>query len=105
MQQQLLSGLRTFLKVYSTISLAKLASYMEVDEPTLRTILTTYKHKTHAVDSDGKITSTADVDFYIDDDLIHVVQSKPAKRYGDYFLRQIVKLEGVINEMDAIKLE
>jgi len=27
----------------------------------------TYKHKTHAVDSDGKITSNADVDFYIDD--------------------------------------
>ena len=35
-QQQLLSGVRTFLKVYSTISLTKLASYMEVDEPTLR---------------------------------------------------------------------
>lgn len=27
----------------------------------------TYKHKTHAVDSDGRITSNADVDFYIDD--------------------------------------
>jgi len=35
-QQQLLSGVRTFLKVYSSISLAKLANYMEVDEPTLR---------------------------------------------------------------------
>lgn len=96
-QQQLLSGVRTFLKVYSTISLGKLANYMEVDEPTLRstfifsssgffvfvsivclscctscflcyrTILLTYKHKTHAVDSDGKIISNADVDFYIDD--------------------------------------
>ncbi|RZC06417.1 Eukaryotic translation initiation factor 3 subunit L isoform C [Glycine soja] len=104
-QQQLLSGVRTFLKVYSTISLTKLASYMEVDEPTLRTILMTYKHKTHAVDSDGKITSNADLDFYINDDTIHVMESKPAKRYGDYFLRQIVKLEGVINEMDGIKLE
>ncbi|CAF1921023.1 unnamed protein product, partial [Brassica napus] len=35
-QQQLLSGVRTFLKVYSSISLGKLANYMEVDEPTLR---------------------------------------------------------------------
>lgn len=35
-QQQLLSGVRTFLKVYSTISLGKLATYMEVDDPTLR---------------------------------------------------------------------
>ncbi|KAI5354659.1 hypothetical protein L3X38_007554 [Prunus dulcis] len=104
-QQQLLSGIRTFLKVYSSISLAKLASYMEVDESKLRTILLTYKHKTHAVDTDGKIISNADVDFYIDDDLIYVVESKPAKRYGDYFLRQIVKLEGVINDMDRVKLD
>lgn len=104
-QQQLLSGVRTFLKVYSTISLGKLATYMEVDEPTLRTILMTYKHKTHAVDSGGKITSNADVNFYIDDDMICVVESKPAKRYGDYFLRQIVKLEGVMSDVDRIKLE
>lgn len=27
----------------------------------------TYKHKTHAVDPEGKIISNADVDFYIDD--------------------------------------
>ncbi|KAM1089123.1 hypothetical protein TB1_016170 [Malus domestica] len=104
-QQQLLSGVRTFLKVYSSISVGKLASYMEVDESKLRTILLTYKHKTHAVDTEGKVISNADVDFYIDDDLISVVKSKPAKRYGDYFLRQIVKLEGVINDMDRVKLD
>lgn len=39
-QQQLLSGVRTFLKVYSTISVGKLATYMEVDEPTLRSEIT-----------------------------------------------------------------
>ncbi|CAN1238941.1 Eukaryotic translation initiation factor 3 subunit L [Linum grandiflorum] len=104
-QQQLLSGVRTFLKVYSTISLGKLANYLEVDEPTLRTILMAYKHKTHAVDSDGKIISNADVDFYIDDDMLRVVDSKPVKRYGDFFLRQIVKLEGVMNDLDRIKLD
>lgn len=27
----------------------------------------TYKHKTHAVDTEGKVISNADVDFYIDD--------------------------------------
>ncbi|KAB2629657.1 eukaryotic translation initiation factor 3 subunit L-like [Pyrus ussuriensis x Pyrus communis] len=104
-QQQLLSGVRTFLKVYSSISVGKLASYMEVDEAKLRTILLTYKHKTHSVDTEGKVISNADVDFYIDDDLISVVESKPAKRYGDYFLRQVVKLEGVINDMDRVKLD
>ncbi|KAJ0548774.1 putative proteasome component (PCI) domain, translation initiation factor 3 complex subunit L [Helianthus annuus] len=104
-QQQQLSVVRTFLKVYSTISLEKLASYMEVDVSTLRTILMTYKHKTHSVVADGKTISNADIDFYIDDDLIHVVESKTPKQYGDYFLRQIVKLEAVIGDMDRVKLE
>ncbi|GAB2275700.1 hypothetical protein Dimus_010454 [Dionaea muscipula] len=104
-QQQLLAGVRTFLKVYSSISLGKLATYMEVDEATLRTILMTYKHKTHAVDVSGKIISNANVDFYIEDDIVRVVESKPSKRYGDYFLRQIVKLEGAINDLGRIKLD
>ncbi|KAL9226819.1 hypothetical protein vseg_002588 [Gypsophila vaccaria] len=104
-QQQLLASVRTFLKVYSTISLGKLATHMEVDEATLRTILMTYKHKTHTVGAEGKIISNADIDFYLDDDMIHVVESKPSKRYGDYFLRQIAKLEGVMTEVDRIKLE
>ncbi|KAI7755431.1 hypothetical protein M8C21_027738 [Ambrosia artemisiifolia] len=104
-QQQQLSAVRTFLKVYSTISLEKLASYMEVDVATLRTILMAYKHKTHSVVADGKTVSNADIDFYIDNDLIHVVESKTPKQYGDYFLRQIVKLEAVIGDMDRVKLE
>ncbi|KAG9456148.1 hypothetical protein H6P81_000656 [Aristolochia fimbriata] len=104
-QQQLLSSVRSFLKLYSTISVEKLAAYMEVDEPTLRTILMTYKHKTHAVGSDGKIVSNADVDFYIDEDTVHVVESKSTKRYGDFFLRHILKFEEMINRMERVKLE
>ncbi|KAL6215591.1 hypothetical protein ACLB2K_015020 [Fragaria x ananassa] len=104
-QQQLLSGVRTFLKVYSSISLGNLGKYMEVDESKLRTILLTYKHKTHSVDNDGKTISNADVDFYMDDDWVYVADSKPPKRYGDYFLRQIVKLEAAINDLDRIKLD
>ncbi|XP_076921429.1 uncharacterized protein LOC143582833 [Bidens hawaiensis] len=104
-QQQQLSIVRTFLKVYSTISIEKLASYMEVDEATLRTILMTYKHKTHSVVAGGKTISNADIDFYIENDLIHVVESKTLKQYGDYFLRQIAKLEAVIGDLDRVKLE
>ncbi|ONK80237.1 uncharacterized protein A4U43_C01F15420 [Asparagus officinalis] len=104
-QQQLLASARSFLKLYSTISVGKLATYMEVDEPTLRAILMTYKHKMHSVDNDGKIISNADVDFYINEDIIHVVESKSAKRYGDYFLRQILKFEEIIGELDRVKLD
>ncbi|KAG6497989.1 eukaryotic translation initiation factor 3 subunit L-like [Zingiber officinale] len=104
-QQQSLSGLRSFLKLYSAISIGKLAAYMEVDESTMRTILLAYKHKMHSVDSDGKIIPNADIDFYISEDIIHVVESKPTKHYGDYFLRQVLKFEEMISELDRVKLD
>lgn len=104
-QQQLLSGLRSYLKLYSTISIGKLATYMELDEATLRSLLSTYKHKMHAVDNDGSIISNADLNFYIDEDVIHVVESKSEKRYGDYFLRQILKFEDVISKLDRVKFD
>ncbi|ONM28261.1 RNA polymerase I-associated factor PAF67 [Zea mays] len=104
-QQQLLSGIRSYLKLYSTITISKLAQYMEVDEATLRSILMTYKHKMHAVDSEGKIVSSADFDFYIVEDVIHVVESKPTKRHGDYFLRQILKFEEMIGELEKVQLD
>jgi hypothetical protein len=37
-QQQLLSGIRSYLKLYSSITISKLAQYMEVDEATLRSV-------------------------------------------------------------------
>uniref|UniRef100_A0A1D1Y3Z8 Eukaryotic translation initiation factor 3 subunit L n=1 Tax=Anthurium amnicola TaxID=1678845 RepID=A0A1D1Y3Z8_9ARAE len=104
-QQQLLSGLRNFLKLYSTISIGKLATYMEVDEPTLRTILMTFKHKSHTVDNRGKIVSNADVDFYISEDIIHVVESTSTKHYGDYFIHQTLKFEEIIGELDRVKID
>ncbi|OEL31840.1 Eukaryotic translation initiation factor 3 subunit L [Dichanthelium oligosanthes] len=68
-------------------------------------ILMTYKHKMHAVDSDGKIVSSADFDFYIVEDIIHVVESKPTKSHGDYFLRQILKFEEMIGELEKVQLD
>eukprot|EP01018_Ginkgo_biloba_P001413 Gb_07559 [translate_table: standard] len=104
-QQQLLSGIRSFLKLYTTITIEKLASFMDVDESTLRTTLMTYKHKMHAIDHDGKIISNADVDFYINEDTIHIVESKSVKRYADHFMRHIIKFEEIINDLDRVKLD
>lgn len=35
-----------------------------------------YKHKTHAVDSEGKVVSNADIDFSIDDVRVSELYSK-----------------------------
>lgn len=55
----------------------------------------TYKHKTHAVDVDGKIVSNADVDFYIDDVWLFISFS--------YFLFLLVWLLGNLHRSGIVQ--
>ena len=63
----------------------------------------TYKHKTHAIDHDGRIISNADVDFYIIEDIIHIIESKSTN--ANNFMRHIIKCEEIISDLDRVKLE
>ncbi|KAM0880189.1 hypothetical protein ACQ4PT_033734 [Festuca glaucescens] len=103
-QQQLLLGVRSFLKLFSVITIGKLAQHMGWNETSLRAILMAYTHKTHAVDNDGNIISSADFDFYIDEDTIHATESKSIKHHNDYFLTHILKFEEVIGELAELQV-
>eukprot|EP00795_Rhopilema_esculentum_P009564 gene9564-17312_t len=92
--------IRSFLKLYTTMPISKLAAFLEVDEETLRTKLLCYKHKqrnmvwTKGTDAlEGEFQSSSEVDFYIDQDMIHIADTKVARRYGDFFIRHIGKIE------------
>ncbi|KAM3351899.1 hypothetical protein ACQJBY_023646 [Aegilops geniculata] len=103
-QQLFLGDIRSFLKVFSVITIGRLAQHMRLDENALRAILLAYTRKTHAVDNNGKITSSADFDFYIDEETIHATESKSSKLHHDYFLTHISKLEEVMGELSEVQL-
>lgn len=96
--QILLPSLRSYLKLYTTISISKLASFMEGDEVKLRIILLMYKHKARSLvwssgpPLSGTLQTTSEVNFYLDDDIIHITDSKVEVNHGQYFLRQIANL-------------
>jgi len=99
-QQSIVPIIRSYLKLYTTMSIPKLASLSDLDEDTLQTALLCFKHKqrnltwTEGSDAlEGKFTSTPETDFYIDNDMIHIADTKIARRYGDFFIRQINKIE------------
>jgi len=49
----------------------------------------------------GSLASSADVDFYVDGDMAHVVDSSLTRRHSDYFVRQIGKLDEIIANIKA----
>jgi len=99
-QQKLISTVRSFLRLYTTLPLSKLATFMEMDEEDVRTQLVSFKHKMKNLvwtkgtgGLDGEFQNSSEVDFYIDGDMIHIADTKVARRYGDFFIRQIHKFE------------
>lgn len=86
-RQQTASVLRSYLKLYTTISLAKLAEFVHEDPESVRRELMCLTTNTHALLHDDTWTSTSDTIIYIENDMIHVVENKHARRYADYFLR------------------
>uniref|UniRef100_A0AAG5D6X5 Eukaryotic translation initiation factor 3 subunit L n=1 Tax=Anopheles atroparvus TaxID=41427 RepID=A0AAG5D6X5_ANOAO len=118
-QQQELPTIRSYLKLYTTLPMMKLASFMdhlprdEVDKQKLENLLTRllcFKHKMKNVvwtkgasGLEGKFQSGSELDFYIDKDMIHIADTKVSHRYGDFFIRKIMKFEDLNRRLHAIK--
>lgn len=101
--------IRSYLKLYSTMPISKLASFLEMDPDRLRVQLLSYKHKMQSIvwtsgnsGLEGEFQSGSDVDFYIDKEMIHVADTKVARRYADYFIRQIHKFEDLSRAVSVI---
>jgi len=108
-QQILIPTIRSYLKLYTTISLQKLASFLEVDEKDLKKTLACYKHKTRnlvwngGAPLNGEWSSSSDVDFYIETDMVHIYDAKVQRRYSEFFIRNINKFEEIIVDVESDK--
>ncbi|KAG0444653.1 hypothetical protein HPB47_013544 [Ixodes persulcatus] len=102
--QIMLPTIRSFLKLYTTMPVSKLANFLDKgNEPdSFHCHLLSFKHKMKNVvwtkgssSLDGEFQSGSDVDFFIDGDMIHIADTKVARRYGDFYIRQYHKFEEV----------
>lgn len=115
-QQQELPTIRSYLKLYTTLPLEKLAAFMnkEADERNIGNLLThllCFKHKMKNMvwsegsnGLDGKFVSGSELDFYIDNDMIHIADTKMSHRYGEFFIRKIVKFVDLNRRLQHLKV-
>ncbi|XP_055701323.1 eukaryotic translation initiation factor 3 subunit L isoform X2 [Phlebotomus papatasi] len=118
-QQQDLPTIRSYLKLYTTLPLAKLASFMDQNghDPEERKIanllihLLCFKHKMKNIvwtkgssGLEGKFKSGSELDFFIDNEMIHIADTKVSHRYGDFFIRKILKFEDLNRRLHQIKI-
>merc|ERR1719422_1656206 len=98
--------IRSYLKLYTTLPIAKLAAFMDMSDDELCTHLMCFKHKMKNLvwtkgtsGLEGEFQSASEVDFYIDKDMIHIADTKVARRYGDFFIRQFHKFDEIMRSL------
>jgi len=96
-EQAYIPDVRSYLKLYTTMNIEKLATFMEKTPQEVKTVLLTFKHKLSVTDGTDKkeedFQSSADIDFYIDKDIIYIADTKVTRRFSDYLVKQILKYD------------
>lgn len=111
-QQHKLPLIRSYLKLYTTISTAKLAAFAEsMPEDHLRAHVMCLKHKTMGLLKGGgsasgsplagQVVSSSNVAFYVEKGVVHIADTRVAPTFVHYFTKHIEKLEAQCQELST----
>jgi len=106
-QRTLIPTIKSYLKLYTTIPTSKLANFLEISESELRRQLLALKSQTTStVWGSGSLVVgrpgfSNDLEFYLDQDMIHVVSHKLGRKNGEFFIRNILKFNDLINALQS----
>ncbi|XP_040564663.1 eukaryotic translation initiation factor 3 subunit L [Lepeophtheirus salmonis] len=110
-QQSMLQTVRSFLQLYTSMPLEKLAEFMNTTVDDLEQKLLCFKHKMMNVvckkgnsGLEGEFQSESEVDFFIDLNMIHIADTKVDARYGEYFINQIHKFNEMHRNIKSINI-
>ncbi|MCJ1363038.1 hypothetical protein MMC16_002144 [Acarospora aff. strigata] len=88
---------KSYLKLYTTMDLKKLAGFLELEPEKLRSWLLVNKQRSRQVRwsegalLDGDVVNTNDLDYAMQGDLIHISEAKVGRRLVDWYLRNLAR--------------
>lgn len=107
-QSSNLGKIRSYLKLYTVISVSKLARFRSINDDDFRSELLAIKHMMTQMKSEagmsplaGSMQSALDVHFYVADNMIHIDEDQRSQRHEAVFMNQIQKCQEM---SDRLKL-
>lgn len=100
--------LRNYLKLYSTLTVQKLASFHDLQVDDFIPMLLAYKQRMRQLErngdnySEGAHKTALDIHYYIDDEKVHVDEPEIQRRFETYFVSQIAQCADIRREARAI---
>ncbi|CAO3653912.1 unnamed protein product [Cunninghamella echinulata] len=104
--QIMLPTLRSFMKLYTSMGIDKLAKFLDMDAEELKMHLLVFKQKSRQLKwsngdvLQGEYMPTSDLNFCLKQDVVHIAESKVGRRYADWFLRNINRCEDIVASLE-----
>jgi translation initiation factor 3 subunit L len=105
-----LHELYSYLRLFTTCSVAKLAAFLRADEEQTLALLLKLQHKhrsqrwTGGAPADFVWQQLNEVHFTLHKDVICVTEQRTTRKFGDFFLRQIAKFDDLTQDCRSIKI-
>ncbi|KAJ6466954.1 eukaryotic translation initiation factor 3 subunit 6 [Mycena sanguinolenta] len=99
--------LRSFLKLYTSLGAKKLANFLDVDEEEMVQQLMVMKQASRSVTHvsggkgllDGQTASTSDLNFVIDENMVHIAESTVGRRYAGWFIKNTERTQKLYDDL------
>ncbi|KAJ2439263.1 hypothetical protein GGF42_008013, partial [Coemansia sp. RSA 2424] len=105
--QLVVPTLRSFLKLYTTMGIDRLSTFLDMEPAELRCQLMVYKQRCRQVKWDGgpdllsgELTPSTDLDFALQQDMIFIAESRVGRRYADWFIRNANKVQDLVVSLE-----
>ena len=108
---QTLRKMRSYMCLYTSIGVEKLASFndMKVDE--FEPWLTCFKHKMQQLERNteagahDKMGSAMDIHFYVAGNSVHVYEAEKTRRFENFFMKQIANNDDILRQVERLKID
>ncbi|OMH84171.1 Eukaryotic translation initiation factor 3 subunit L [Zancudomyces culisetae] len=106
--QLIVPTLRSFLRLYTSMKLDKLASFLDISPAELHTQLLVFKQRASQLKwsggpnlLDGLPSSIGDLGFAIDNDVVYIAENKVGRKYADWFIRNSAKIGDLVKNLES----
>jgi len=105
--QQSMMKLRSYMKLYTSISVEKLGRLVMEEE--FSALLLAYKQKMRQLErnssGDEEYGTVMDIHYYIKDDIVHVDEAERQNRFENYFMSQISQSTDIRKDIESISVD
>ncbi|KAI0314423.1 RNA polymerase I-associated factor PAF67-domain-containing protein [Amylostereum chailletii] len=104
--------MRSFLKLYTSLDATKLAGFLDADEEEMVQQMMAVKAASRCISRvgsdknllDGQMISTGDMDFVINENMVHVAESTVGRRFAGWFIRNTEHAQRVLDGVKSSPL-